>query len=293
MHSPITPLAVLLLLSALLAACNVSGSRTAADSADTTELATLPAGRLSYYPPGEFLKGGHSVTPAPIIVSFDHGLAIMKRQVSQAEYAACVSEGACKELDRTQRGAASPALPAVGISWRDATAYAAWLSKATGHHYRLPTYAEWVYAAGPAYKEDVLLQVFDSADPAQRWLAEYELESRRKASVDAALRPFGGFGENPAGLLDMSGNVWDWTDTCHTRQHTDLAGEANVAAGQNCGLRVVAGLHRSYIADFIRDPKGGACSVGVPPSNLGLRLVRDPAPPAMSHALLSGKTHAG
>jgi hypothetical protein len=47
------------------------------------------------------------------------------------------------------------------------------------------------------------------------------------------------------------------------------------ADSPNCGLRVVAGPHRSYITDFIRDPKGGACSVGIPPSNLGFRLVRD------------------
>ena len=43
----------------------------------------------------------------------------------------------------------------------------------------------------------------------------------------------------------------------------------------NCGVRVVEGQHRSYMTDFIRDPRSGGCAVGKPPSNLGFRLVRD------------------
>jgi formylglycine-generating enzyme required for sulfatase activity len=279
-------IAIVVLLAGLAAGCKVDGGTDAADTVgakrvsaavggDSTELIPIPAGELGYRPSGEYLKDGYPVTPPQVVVRFDGGAAIMKRQVSQAEYAACVAAGACKKLDGSQRGAVAPDLPAVGISWHDATAYAGWLSKKTGSHYRLPTYAEWVYVAGPAYKEDVIMDASDPSDPAQRWLAEYALETQRKASVDAEPRPFGGFGENPLGLLDMAGNVWDWTDTCHTRQHLDAADGSYTTTGENCGIRVVAGPHRSYITDFIRDPKGGACSVGVPPSNLGFRLVRD------------------
>lgn len=283
----IAKIGVVVLLAGLAAGCKMDGWTNASDRAGAAvrnpvaagavavEVVSIPAGELSYHPSGEYLKGGYPVTPPQVVVRFDSGLAMMKRQVSQAEYATCVAAGACKKLDGSQRGAASPDLPAVGVSWHDATAYAEWLSKATGNHYRLPTYAEWVYAAGPAYKEDVIQDAFDPADPAQRWLAEYALETQRKVAVDASLRPFGGFGENPAGLLDMAGNVWDWTDTCHTRQHLDAGDGSVMTAGENCGVRVVAGPHRSYITDFIRDPKGGACSVGVPPSNLGFRLLRD------------------
>lgn len=283
-----------------------SSSSSPAHSADAAVWAALPAGQVEYYPPGEYLKGGYPVAPDPVMARFEQGLSIMKRQVSQAEYAACVQAGACRPLDKMQRDAVSPELPVVGVSWRDATAYAEWLSAKTGRRHRLPAYEEWVYAAGPEFKEDVILEAFDPADPAQRWIAEYKLETQRKAAVDAALRPFGGFGENGAGMQDMAGNVWDWTSTCHTRSNLDLAdnvipglatgadrggdaipegpqsvagaqsGRASFASGaQNCGIRVVAGPHRSYIADFIRDPKGGACSVGVPPSNLGFRLVRE------------------
>ncbi|HUH58685.1 MAG TPA: SUMF1/EgtB/PvdO family nonheme iron enzyme [Candidimonas sp.] len=241
---------------------------------DATELIAIAPGEFSFYPAGDYLRDGNPVSPRPVVVRFPHELHIMKRQVSQAEYAECVKAKACRVLDKSQRGAVSPDLPVVGISWRDATDYAAWLTARTGRHYRLPTYAEWVYAAGEAYEEDIIKDTSDPNDPAQRWLAEYALETQRKATGDAAPKVFGSFGANKSGMQDMGGNVWDWTDTCHTRQHVAPDGASATPLGENCGVRVVAGSHRSYISDFIRDPKGGACSVGVPPSNLGLRLVR-------------------
>jgi hypothetical protein len=45
---------------------------------------------------------------------------------------------------------------------------------------------------------------------------------------------------------------------------------------QNCGVRVAEGAHRAYVTDFIRDARAGGCASGRPPTNLGLRLVREP-----------------
>ena len=267
--------AVVVGLSTLLMACTPGQQgTTAAVRDDTIALTQVPSGQLDYYPAGEFLRNGYPTVPAKATVRFDAELVVATRQVSQAEYARCVDDGACKPLDRSHRDNAAPDLPAVGVSWRDATAYAEWISKKTGESYRLPTYVEWVHAAGSAYKEDVILDEFDINNPAQRWLAEYALETQRKTSVDGTLRPFGDFGVNDVGILDMAGNVWEWTDTCHVRQHLESEG-GEALKNENCGVRVVAGAHRSYIPDFIRDAKSGACSVGVPPSNLGFRLVRD------------------
>lgn len=271
-HLRITSLAA---LAMVLGGCSPVAGDAPSGLTDPTDMVLIKAGQFDYYPAGDFLRGGNPVGPPSRHIRFEHDFQIMKRQVSQAEYAACVSEGACKKLDKSQRGAVAPNLPVVGISWRDATAYAAWLSARTGNQYRLPSYAEWVYAAGSLYKEDIVVDgAADPNDPAQRWLIEYRQETQRKATTDATPRPFGSFGSNAEGLSDMTGNVWDWTDTCHTRQHMDQAAGA-LPPAENCGIRVVAGKHRSYISDFIRDPKGGACSVGVPPSNLGFRLVRD------------------
>ena len=163
-------------------------------------------------------------------------------------------------------------MPAAGISWSDASAYAAWLSAATGRQLRLPTYAEWVYAAGPAFIDDALAPSADDGDPAQRWLAEYDQARRAQAvspsscdpsAATAPIRPDCGHGRQRV----------DWTSDCHTRRVLDAApGEAGQEAG-NCGIRVAAGRHIAYLPDFIRDPKSGACSGGPAARQPGLRLV--------------------
>lgn len=264
------PLAAILSLS--LTACGPADRACLA----LPDLTRLPPGEATHQPPGEALRNGYPVSQAPVTTRHARGVAIMTRQVSQAEYAACVAAAACKPLDAAHRQDASPDLPATGISWSDATAYAAWLSGSTGQRYRLPRYAEWVYAAGDAYRDETLPEPQnggqDAGDPAQRWLAEYEQQSRRGGEgADTAVRPFGGYGVNAAGLQDMAGSVWDWTSDCHSRRVLDAPADA--ALSRNCGIRVAAGRHIAYLPDFIRDPKSGACSVGVPPANLGLRLV--------------------
>ena len=54
-----------------------------------------------------------------------------------------------------------------------------------------------------------------------------------------------------------------------------LDGEREQITNTNCGVRVVEGAHRSYMTDFIRDPRSGGCAAGVPPANLGFRLVAE------------------
>lgn len=246
---------------------------------DTTELVRVAPGSVTYFPPGEYLRNGMPVSPDRVTQHFDHEIIIMKRHVSQAEYAECVAAKACRELDKAFRAANAPDKPAVGISWRDANTYADWLSARTGKTYRLPSYAEWVHAAGSAYVEDVVLEFDDSTDPAQRWLAEYKLEAQRKSDVNPIPQAFGYFGTSSTGLQDIAGNVWDWTLDCHTRQYQDVGADGQVLSGENCGVRVLGGRHISYITDFVRDPKSGACSVGIPPNHLGFRLVLDTGQP--------------
>lgn len=260
-------------LSLLTAACGPADPA----RSDLPELTRLPPGELRHLPPGEVLQDGFPATPVPRLARFPKGFSIMTRQVSQAEYAACVAAGGCKALDAGQRRASASDRPAIGISWTDANAYAAWLSARTGQPFRLPTYAEWAYAAGEVFREAPATVFPDREDPARRWLAEYAQQG--SARTDDAVRPFGAFGVNANGVKDMAGSVWDWTSDCHVRRELSAPeepagdGPSQGVPSGNCGIRVAAGRHIAYLPDFIRHPKNGACSVGVPPANLGLRLV--------------------
>jgi sulfatase modifying factor 1 len=106
--------------------------------------------------------------------------------------------------------------PVVQVTHEDAKAYAAWAGK------DLPTEAEWEYAArggldGKAYCWG------DEARPGERWMAntwQGEFPWRNLAEDGfAGTSPVGSFPANGFGLVDMAGNVWEWTDDWYTARH--------------------------------------------------------------------------
>ena len=237
---------------------------------DPAAFVELQTGAVSYRVAGDFTRAGRQVEAPLASVRFTEPLSIMKHQVSGADYQRCVDAAACRAPGPGVKALADR--PAVQISWHDANSYAAWLSHRTGEHYRLPTDEEWAYAAGSRYKDDGL--PVDENDPSKRWIARYDRESNRESGADTEPQPFGHFGVNENGLYDTSGNVWEWTSTCFVRTALDAAGRAG-SKTSNCGVRVAEGQHRAYVTDFIRDARAGGCAVGIPPDNLGFRLVRE------------------
>ncbi|BBO03237.1 MULTISPECIES: SUMF1/EgtB/PvdO family nonheme iron enzyme [Bradyrhizobium] len=238
-------------------------------TASEPAIVRVAAGSLSYREAGDFTRGGQQAEAPLRAMRVDRPLHIMRNQVSSSDYQLCVQDGACRALDRDVAVAADR--PAVQVSWHDAEAYAGWLSRKTGHHYRLPSDAEWAFAAGSRFKDDGV--AVDADDPSKRWISRYERESERDLS-DTTAYPFGKFGPNEHGVEDLAGNVWEWTSTCFVRSRVDAAGNAGRPT-VNCGVRVAEGAHRAYVTDFIRDARAGGCAQGVPPANLGFRLVRE------------------
>ncbi len=114
--------------------------------------------------------------------------------------------------------------PVVNVSWRDAVAMAAWLSRTEGRRYRLPTEAEWEYAcrAGTTTRYSsgddprtlaTVANVFDldAAADWPRWAAQ-ALPRRDGWRFTA---PVGSFAPNAFGLHDLHGNVWEWVADWH------------------------------------------------------------------------------
>ncbi|MHC4974023.1 MAG: formylglycine-generating enzyme family protein [Planctomycetota bacterium] len=117
--------------------------------------------------------------------------------------------------------------PVLLISWRDAEAFCRWLSQKEGRSYRLPTEAEWEYAArggttttywtgnapadlrGAANLADASLE---KAVPAAKWAEPWD-------DGHAFTAPVGSLRPNPFGLHDMHGNVWEWCLDRHSNEY--------------------------------------------------------------------------
>ncbi len=229
----------------------------------------LKAGTLLYWSAGEFTRNGQPIDAPQVSATIRKPLAIMTHQVTAAEYKRCVDDKACAAAG----GEATGDVPVVMVSWRDAKTYASWLSRKLGENYRLPTDEEWTYAAGNRAPQEARL---GDADAVVRWVDRYNREAQEQPA-DAAPQPVGHFGANENGLVDIAGNVWEWTDSCYTRTVLDAAGKAVGRPIVNCGVRIAEGRHRAYVTDFVRDARAGGCAAGIPPANLGFRLVRDSA----------------
>ena len=139
----------------------------------------------------------------------------------------------------------------------DTVEYIRWINAKSGKTYRLPTAEEWHGVSGLSRRKSKKL--FD--DPRLWWAADYGLMQPVSSKVQVS----GSFGTGTNGISDLAGNVWEWTSTC----------AAQGASDGNCPAYITQGLHEANVSVFVRDPASGGCAGGVPPANLGFRLVEN------------------
>ncbi|MCB2107273.1 MAG: SUMF1/EgtB/PvdO family nonheme iron enzyme [Rhodobacteraceae bacterium] len=152
-------------------------------------------------------------------------------EVTRGEYDRCAAAKACAPLPRQDNE--NPAMPAINVSWLDANAYVDWLSQATGERYRLPSEAEWEYAAraGTAtpypWGETMVSQLANCRGCGSAWEGP---------------APVGSFAANGYGLYDMVGNAWEWTADCWYRDYTSAGPDASAREGSvGCDQYTVRG----------------------------------------------------
>jgi formylglycine-generating enzyme required for sulfatase activity len=114
--------------------------------------------------------------------------------------------------------------PVINVSWNDATAYCEWLSQKTGKSYRLPTEAEWEYAAGNGTQHTKYS--WGSGTPYGKQGGNVADETAKAEFGETAIfdnytdgfsftAPVGSFNPNTIGLYDMTGNVNEWCSDCY------------------------------------------------------------------------------
>lgn len=126
----------------------------------------------------------------------------------------------------------NPAQPVIGICWYEARAYCAWLSAQTGQAFRLPTEAEWEAAARGQHS--------------RRYAYGDDLDTACCNLFDTHIRrttPIGVFpgGTTPEGLVDMTGNIWEWTSSLFHAYPYDAADGREEVQATSAARRVVRG----------------------------------------------------
>jgi len=145
---------------------------------------------------------------------------------------------------------ALPEEPVVHVSWHDAQAYLAWLSRQTGKNYRLPTEAEfeyalragsqWTYHWGPDLPSAVVENLAGEGDRSpsgSKWGVSFPDYSDGHWGP----APVGQFRPNAMGLYDMGGNVMEWTEDCWHDSYVRAPANGSAWVNPGCTQRVVRG----------------------------------------------------
>jgi formylglycine-generating enzyme required for sulfatase activity len=174
--------------------------------------------------------------------------------------------------------------PVTCVSWEDAKAYATWLSKATGHRYRLPSAAEWEYAARAGGEAVRPWNPDGSGACASANVADQHAAHRYPGWAvfpcdDGYVytAPVGSFKANAFGLNDMLGNVFQWTDDCWHADYTGLPTDGSSRTYGECSERELRGGSWFTAPEFVRASYRNHFGVNYRASSVGIRLVRDVA----------------
>ncbi|HAP66724.1 MAG TPA: DNA recombination protein RecF [Nitrospinae bacterium] len=122
--------------------------------------------------------------------------------------------------------------PVSCVSWRDAVVYIEWLSNKTGKRYRLPTEAEWEYAARSGGKVEKWAGTNNESE-----LMDYAWYNKNSGSKT---HPVGQKKSNGLGLYDMAGNVWEWCSDWFDEKYYSNSPKDNPKGADN-GIRVLRG----------------------------------------------------
>lgn len=205
-------------------------------------------------------------------VTISHGLFMSKYEITFAQFDACVADGSCKHRP-SDEGWGRGNHPVINVSWNDAVQYARWLSRKTGRKWRLPTEAEWEYAARAGSRTKYSWGNEIDCRKANYGSSPWSEEC--KSVNPGKTKAVGSFPANRFGIYDMHGNVWEWVSDWKGKYKV---GHQTDPQGPKSGsIRVNRGGGWGYDARSLRSVYRHADSPVIRRFSLGFRLLREPS----------------
>ena len=246
------------------------------DGSEGPEMVIIPAGRFTMGSPESEAERGNNEGPA-LEVTIARAFAIGKHEVTFAEYDRFAVATGRKKPGDNDWGRGNR--PIINVSWDDAQSYVKWLSEQTGKDYRLPSEAEWEYAARAGTQTPFWTGECINTDQANYYGDfDYDNCSAKTDLFRGQTVPVDTLPANTFGLHNTAGNVSEWVEDCWHDNYegapSDSAARLETDSG-GCDLRVIRGGSWLYFPQFARSADRDGGGPGFRFFALGFRLAQD------------------
>lgn len=222
--------------------------------------------RPGHFPMGDNFKVGKSYEQPVHIVHINYAFAISKFPVSFEEYDKFSQATNTKQADQYKWPRTNH--PVFNVNQADAKRYARWLSEQTNQHYRLPSEAEWEYAA----RAGSLTQY--------PWGNEIGLNNAHCAGCGNASKKnqtasIGRYPANAWGIHGMIGNIWEMTADCWNYDYNNAPSDGSAWRSGDCMRLVLRGGSWGDVPSDLRSSARLRSYAKARTVNIGFRLVRE------------------
>ena len=211
---------------------------------------------------GSFAMGSNEdISERPVHQVTIKPFAIGKFPVSVQEWNACATAKACGFVS-TGRDEA----PITNVSWSDARQYVAWLAETTGKPYRLPTEAEWEYAARAGTQTKYW------------WGDQFQADAANCKNCAANEQPVkvGSLKPNPFGLYDMGGSVDQWVEDCWHKTYQGAPADGSAWVEGQCPSHVLRSGSWKNDGRYVRPSNRDSYDTNVRYPTHGFRVALSP-----------------
>jgi formylglycine-generating enzyme required for sulfatase activity len=223
-------------------------------------------GEMVVVPAGIFEMGSGTDMESPIHrVTIAKPFAIGRYEVTFREWDLCVAAGGCKYSPTDQNWGRGDR-PVINLSWLDAKEFVKWLSEKTGQSYRLPSEAEWEYAARAGTSTPYWWG---------REIGTRQANCRECGGAGVQTSPVGSFKSNAFGLFDTAGNAAEWVEDCWNDNYRNAPRDGSAWATGQCQLRGLRGGSFDSQAKYLRSQARFRYDYDVRYFTNGFRVVRE------------------